>query len=112
MEPKKSAESSEFASVRDATSATMPRHIWVHHVQLEASRRARARGLGDEIGSMLREAEIRARIHRAYNAGEAIWMMVDELALRVRAWRDAQRSESVQEMSVNSFLRTIRRMGW
>ena len=64
-----------------STKETCPRHIWMEEVVTEAIKlfpgvSAAACHAGD---GMLRD-----RMNRAYDTGEAVWMMAEELALRVR----------------------------
>jgi hypothetical protein len=62
------------------TNATTPCHIWMHEVSIGAI----AKGVDAD---WLRESAQHGRMLRAYNAGEAAWMVVDEMSFR---WRGAQ----------------------
>lgn len=68
---------------RDATSETTPWHIW-HAAAHEMS--------GCSLED-LRKYVARERIQAAYNAGESVWMVADEIKLRVKQGRLADRAD-------------------
>jgi hypothetical protein len=90
----------EFAAWRDATNETTPFHLWRDAVELETLRRCP--GCHETLRAQ------RARILRAYQAGEPVWMAVDEMVLRANAARvvdQAERSPAV--ISTMAMLRMI-----
>lgn len=77
-------------SRNEATSETCPRHIWMHSVVCEVA----AAGL--LVDAIELKGELRPRMNAAYNAGEPVWMVVDEMKLRLhqkslRNWEDDMR---------------------
>lgn len=83
----------------NGTKLTTPWHIWEHNV-IEAALK-----LGAEIEGIRANA---ARLHAAFNAGEPIWMMVDEMVLKAKdyAMRKAVREHPEIE---RAFLRSCRK---
>jgi len=68
----------DYGQASNATNETMPSHIWTHEVSMAAIHAGVPAAFVDKM---------RDRISRAYGAGEAVWMVADELVFR---W---QRSE-------------------
>ena len=86
----------------ESTSATCPRHIWMHEVACEALSQLRAR-YNDNVSvysNMLREPEMRARLNRWYTTGEPIWMAADGLRMMLRDTFVARRAERDGSFSV------------
>lgn len=80
---------------RDATCETSPFHIWSSAVY-EMS--------GVDVDTA-RKYTTRERIQRAYAAGEAAWMMADEIKQRVRGGQLADRADG----EVAALRRIVRR---
>lgn len=83
----------------EATCATCPRHIWMDAVVCEVA----AAGL--VVDSLNLNGELRPRMNAAYVAGEPVWMVVDEMKLRLRqkslrSWEDDMRRASLQALRV------------
>jgi len=76
------------------TSETTPRHIWKDAVATVAI----ARGVPAD---WMRVTDVATRINGAYNAGEPVWMIVDELAFRYK--------RSMVEQRADGDARTLRR---
>lgn len=70
-----SAVAAACAHEANGTCETMPSHIWTHAVSLAAIR------LGVPADA-LSDRDLRARMSRAYAAGEPMWMFVHELVMR------------------------------
>ena len=93
----------------EGTRETMPLHIFLHEVELAAI----AKGADCETA---REPEVRARLIRAYNAGEPVWMVADELAFRskrliveCRADREHAALAGMRSAAFGKFGRKVRR---
>ena len=84
------------AAWRDATNETAPYLLWANAV--EAAVRSRC-GHSPEM----HEVELRARLGRAYHAGEPVWMAADEFAFRV----ERARIESAADREVNGLRRML-----
>jgi hypothetical protein len=81
----------EFASVKDATRANMPRHIWKQTVELFASRA----GVSSELVT-----EWQQRILKWYASGQPVWLAVESLvAIRTERGRPTRSSPREQLQS-------------
>ena len=76
------------------TSETAPRHLWKDAVATDAI----ARGVPAD---WMRGTDVATRINGAYNAGEPVWMIVDELVFRHK--------RSTVEHRADGDMRTLRR---
>lgn len=88
-----------------STIETTPRHIWMHEVELAAI------ALGSNC-ELARDEHVRARLNRAYVAGEPVWMAAEELAMRTRMVREDERKSTVGTVEeFRSVMRSLRKMG-
>jgi hypothetical protein len=83
------------------TRETVPFHIWKHNVLLAASRR----GVPQEY---IERPEVRARIQRAWAAGEPIWMAVDALTVFAKGAAIHERAERDGSPLRSAFLARLR----
>lgn len=72
--------------MNESKSATCHRLIWLHEVQSAAIAKGADPGFA-------REPEMRARLDRAYHAGEPVWMAAEELAFRSKHVTIERRAE-------------------
>jgi hypothetical protein len=75
----------------NCTRETTPYHIWRHHVELLASRLGVTRDTFDAQ---------RGRILAAFQAGEPVWMIVDELVAKQPPERDRLRAAKLRVKSI------------
>lgn len=81
----KTLSNEEFRRMNSNTAETTPLHHWKDHVQMEVLRR-----VGPEVFPGLNTwewitgAELNSRLVRAYQAGEPVWMAVDEFVQRAQ----------------------------
>lgn len=69
-----------------ATSETMPRHIWIHHVELAASQSGITR-------EFLNLEITRTRLSRYYTDGMPVWMAADAMVAFGRGYQRVDQSE-------------------
>jgi len=74
----------EGPSRNEGTRPNMPGHIWMENVHTEALRRGGPRYQAIVNEMMGKDHEVRARMVRAGNMGEPVWMAADELEVRAR----------------------------